>query len=231
MNEMALRWLSPVIFSLLASLPSARSVVHDLEMRYQHAKTLKATFFESYSEAGGHRIAESGTVYFSRPGRMRWEYESPQTKLFLVDGTNAWFYVPADHTASRAKVKDSSDWRTPIALLAGKANLNELCRQVQVVDPATAANPEEKPLAAGDYVLRCDPRGDSQTSDLQSVFLEVNPEDYLVRVLIHEAGNVETEFRFGNWQQDVPIAESQFHFQPPPGVSVVDQGELSNEVH
>ena len=156
---MPLRSLASIVLMLFAAVPDARTIVRDLEARYQHAQTLKAIFFESYSESGGHRIAESGTVYFSRPGRMRWEYESPQSKLFLVDGTNAWFYIPADHAASRAKVRESSDWRTPIALLAGKANLGELCRQVQLIDPSAGKAPEEKPLAPSDFVLRCDPKG------------------------------------------------------------------------
>ena len=103
----------------LASASDVQATVRALEARYQHAHTLKAIFFERYSDGNGGVAAESGTVYFSRPGRMRWEYESPEQKLFLVDGTNVWFYVPADRTASRAKMKESSDWRTPLALLAG----------------------------------------------------------------------------------------------------------------
>src|ERR1700691_2358597 len=74
-------------------------VIHRLEARYHHAATLKAAVFERYSDGNGGVSAESGTVYFSRPGRMRWEYRSPEEKLFLVDGTNVWFYVPADKTA------------------------------------------------------------------------------------------------------------------------------------
>ena len=228
---MAIRGFLPFLLLPLLAAPDARTLVREIQARYQHAKTLKASFFESYGESGGRHIAESGTVYFSRPGRMRWEYESPEKKLFLVDGTNAWFYVPADRTASRAKVKESSDWRTPIALLAGKADLNELCREVRLVDPAGPGATGERPLAAGDSVLRCDPKGEENGGDASSVILEVNAQDYLVRVIIHQAGNVETEFRFGNWQEDIPVAESQFHFQPPPGVSVVDQGSFSSGVH
>ena len=227
---MLLRWFSALLLLAASGAPSVRAIVHGIEMRYRQAKTLRATFFESYSESGGRRIAESGTVYFSHPGRMRWEYESPTTKLFLVDGTNAWFYIPADHTASRAKVKESSDWRTPVALLAGKADLNELCQQIQLVDPAMAKSADEKPLSAGNHVLRCAPRGDSQNSDLQSVYLEVNPKYYLVRVVIHETGEVQTEFRFGNWAENIPIPEVKFHFQPPPGVSVVNQDDLSGAI-
>src|ERR1700722_11897095 len=159
----------------------AQAVLHAIEARYHHAQTLKAAFYERYSDdAGGTGgSAESGTVYFSQPGRMRWEYESPEQKLFLVDGANAWFYVPADHTASRAKINESSDWRTPLALLAGKANLSELCRDIQIVDPrAQAAAKEEGPISADDTVLRCTPRGESnsQAADELTVLLETDSE-------------------------------------------------------
>jgi len=216
-----------------------QSVTHALEARYQHARTLKAIFLETYSDGSGGMIAESGTVYFSKPGRMRWEYESPEDKLFLVDGTNVWFYVPADHTASRAKLKQSSDWRTPLALLAGDANFLKLCQSVQIVSasgdaPATDANR----LPPGDTLLKCTPRGtkDHGTKDQgteeddQSVLLEVDAEGRLVKVAIHQSGNSETEFRFGNWEENIPIPETKFHFQPPPGVAIVDQESLGTGI-
>ena len=213
-----------------ASAPDAKLAVRALESRYAHARTLKAAFFERYSDGKGASQAESGTVYFSRPGRMRWEYESPEHKLFLVDGTNVWFYVPADRTVSRAKLKESSDWRTPIALLVGKADLSRLCRTIEIVSPAS---PAARP---GDTVLRCIPRtssgesGDANAS-LREVLLETDPDAKLVRVVLHEAGNIETEFRFGNWEENIPLAEAQFHFQPPPGVTVVDEASLVGGLH
>lgn len=210
----------------------AKAVARALESRYAHARTLKAAFFERYSDGTGASQSESGTVYFSRPGRMRWDYETPQQKLFLVDGTNVWFYVPADRTASRAKLKESSDWRTPIALLVGKADLSKLCRVIEAVDPATATRAEDKPSQPGDTVLRCTPRtnsGDSVGSNesLQEVLFEMNPAAQLVRVVIREAGRVETEFRFGNWEENLPLPEADFHFQPPPDVAIVDGAALA----
>jgi outer membrane lipoprotein carrier protein len=211
-----------------------QSVVHALEQRYRHATTLKAIFLERYTDGNGGATAESGTVYFSRPGRMRWEYESPEQKLFLVDGTNAWFYVPADHTASRAKMKESSDWRTPLALLAGKADLSQLCRDVQIVDPsAPSAKKDEAPISSGDTVLRCTPRGETDASGSaeEDVLLETDSEAHLVRVLIREPGNVATEFQFGNWQENIAIPEVKFHFEPPPGVAIVDEQSLAGALH
>ncbi|MGH9685916.1 MAG: LolA family protein [Candidatus Acidiferrales bacterium] len=205
-----------------------------VESRYRAARTLKAFFYERYSDGSGGVAAESGTVYFSRPGRMRWDYESPQRKLFLVDGKHVWFYVPADRTVSRAKIKQSSDWRTPLALLVGKANLSQLCSNLQLVAPGGqhADSAGFQPVS-GDNVLRCVPRGetDSEGSAAQVVFLETDPAAQLVRVVIHESGNAVTEFRFGDWKENIPIAEAKFHFQPPPGVSVVDQSALADQVY
>jgi outer membrane lipoprotein carrier protein len=218
--------------ALFGATADVNSVRRALEDRYHHARTLKATFFERYSDGNGGIAAESGTVYFSRPGRMRWEYESPEEKLFLVDGTNAWFYVPADHTASRAKMKESSDWRTPLALLAGKADLSELCRKIDLIGLATPDGMGDKPLSPGDTLLRCIPR-DNPTGPagiFPYLLLEADAEARLVRVVIREAGNAETEFRFGNWEENVPIPEVKFHFQPPPGVAIVDEESLAGEI-
>jgi len=227
---------SLALLSLLAASTAmsldGNAVRRDLENRYRRAKTLKAAFFEKYSDSHGGITAESGTVYFSRPGRMRWEYRSPQEKLFLVDGTNAWFYVPADRTASRARMRESSDWRTPLALLAGKANLSELCRKLELWGGDSRA---ETPLAPGNSLLRCvlrDNPADNPPADTPvDVLLETDPEAWLVRVVIRQPGNVEIEFRFGNWEENVAIPEVKFHFQPPPGVAVVDEESLAGEIH
>jgi outer membrane lipoprotein carrier protein len=221
-----------------ASITDVKAAVRALESRYARAHTLKAVFLERYSDGKGAAQSESGTVYFSRPGRMRWDYESPEQKLFLVDGTNVWFYVPADRTASRAKMKESSDWRTPIALLVGKADLSRLCRKIDVIDPASTAvgQPEDHSLQDGDTVLRCTPRNGAgpsvdATGSLREVLLEADPQARLVRVVLRQAGNLETEFRFGNWQENIPIPEAQFHFQPPPGVTIVDEATLAGAIH
>jgi len=207
--------------------PSVNSIRHSFEERYRRGSTFQAAFFERYNDGAGGATANSGTVYFSRPGRMRWEYESPEMKLFIVDGTNAWFYVPADRTVSHAKIKESSDWRTPLALLTEKTDLTKLCSALNLIEPGKEKTAEERATVSGDNVLQCTPRGNEKTS----VLLETDPQAYLVRVLIREQGGVSTEFRFGNWKEDVAIPEVKFHFQPPPGVAVVEEDTLADSVH
>ena len=213
---------------------NAREVARALEARYRGARTLKAFFYEKYSDGSGGVAGESGTVYFSRPGRMRWEYTSPEKKLFLVDGKQVWFYVPADRTASRAKLKESSDWRTPLALLVGKAKLSDLCANLQLVGPGGKyASAAGFAPAAGDDVLRCVPRGepDKNGNAEQVVYLETDSQAQLVRVVIQQPGNAVTDFRFGDWKENIPVAEDKFHFVPPAGVSVVDQSALADQVY
>lgn len=187
-----------------------------MEARYSAARTLKATFLERYSESHNLRI-ESGTAYFSHPGRMRWEYEEPEAKTFLSDGKTVWFYVPADRTVTRAKLKESADWRTPLALLTGKAQLSRFCGRVELADIRVGA--------AENVGLRCLPK--SAHAGFTEVLLEVDGAYRLVRVLVREAGGVETEFRFDNWAENIPLPEALFHFQAPPGVTIVDQASIA----
>src|SRR3984893_15964217 len=130
---------------------SAKSLAHLLEEHYRHPRTLRAVFLERYSEGQKQARIESGTVYFKRPGQMRWEYESPEKKLFLADGKTVWFYVPYDHTVTKAPAKESSDWRTPLALLTGKVELSRLCSRVDLI--------EQKGVHDSHAILRCLPKG------------------------------------------------------------------------
>jgi outer membrane lipoprotein carrier protein len=212
----------------------ARQIARAMEAHYHRAATLKAHFFEKYSDGNGGVSAESGTVYFSKPGRMRWEYESPEEKLFIVDGANVWFYVPADRTASRAKMGASSDWRTPLAFLTGKSDFDKLCRSMEVVgadEPGKSG--KEHPSTAGNTLLRCTPRASSADADqnISDVLLEADPDNRLVRVVIRQPGKLETEFRFGGWEENLPIAETKFHFVPPAGVAIVDESTLAGTLH
>jgi outer membrane lipoprotein-sorting protein len=155
---------------------------------------------------------------------MRWEYDSPEKKLFLVDGKNTWFYVPYDHTVTKAPVKESSDWRTPLALLTGKADLSRLCRQIDIVS--------QLGVSSGHAVLRCLPKeakGAPDQNGYTEVFLELDAATgELVRIDIHQPGAIELEYRFGNWNADMPLAGDLFRFQVPAGVAVVDGRVLSD---
>jgi len=217
----ALGALGPAVAT--ESSPLAKSLTHLLEEHYRQPRTLQAVFLERYSEGQKQSRIESGTVYFRRPGQMRWEYEAPEKKLFLVDGKTTWFYVPYDHTVTKAPVKESSDWRTPLALLTGKADLSRLCSQIDVIT--------QRGIPAGHAVLRCLPKeakGPSADRDYTEVLLELDATSgELARIEIRQPGGIELEYRFGNWQSDIPLAGDLFRFQVPAGVAIVDGASLA----
>ena len=228
----------PVFYTVLLFLfplpggNEASNLAARMEARYRNATTLQATFLERYSENGAVLRTEAGTAYFRRPGKMRWEYERPEKDLFLVDGKTAWFYVPADHTVTRVPAKQSEDLRTPLALLAGRMKISRICSHVELAE-------RENPVHDGDAVLRCVVRGGPKTADgansadspfgndvADAVFFEVNRDSgELARIIVRQSGGIQVEFRFENWRFDPPIPESMFHFEPPPGVAIVN-GEL-----
>jgi outer membrane lipoprotein carrier protein len=208
----------------------AKTIARLLEQHYHNARTLRAVFLQRYSEGPRDARVESGTVFFRRPGQMRWEYDSPEQKLFLVDGKTVWFYVPYDHTVTRAPVKESSDWRTPLALLTGKVELSRLCSRVDLT--------EQTGVPPNHVVLRCLPKGEKKTPpragaspesglpgdvDFTEVLLEVDRSSgELARIEIRQPGGIELEYRFGSWQEDLPLSDAMFHFQVPLGVAIVD---------
>lgn len=211
-------------------------IVQIVESRYHSARTLKAVFLERYTENRKMVRIESGTAFFSRPGRMRWEYEEPEQKLFITDGKTVWFYVPADHTVTRAPMKQSDDMRTPLSLITGNSSLSKFCKRIELLPHA----------GAGDsFTLRCQPRGSSDagdggrggsamrgkaispadTGEISEVMLDVDPKDgWISRVLIRQAGGIEFDYSFGRWQMDMDLPDSMFHFQAPKGVAIVEAG-------
>src|SRR5207244_2843134 len=108
-------------------------------------------------------------------------------------------------------MKESTDWRTPLVLLTGKARLAELCDRIDL-----AGTP---PATTGRVVLRCLPRGGERAAkqsavarlaspdqEFDQVLLEVDPlTGELDDVRIREPGGIELEYRFGNWEYNIAL--------------------------
>ena len=143
---------------------------------------------------------------------MRWDYDQPRPKLFLTDGSTAWFYVPGEHQARRTPVKQLDDLRSPLRYLLGKAKLEKELTGLSLA-------PESKPVVAGDVVLRGVPKG--MQDRVSQTLLEVTPEGLIVRIVVEELDGSVTEFRFLQQHENVQVPDQKFQFQPPPGVEIV----------
>jgi outer membrane lipoprotein carrier protein len=204
-----------VFLLLLATNLFAADTVHDIglrvDARYNHLTTLKADFEESYNGAGIARN-ESGELWLQKPGKMRWQYERPTQKLFIVDGKNAYFYVPSERQARKMPAKKLDDFRSPIRYLLGKTKLeNEF---------SNLAISTELPKQTGDVVLQGVPKG--MEDRVQRVLLEITPANQIARIRIEEIDGSVTEFLFQDIRENVPVKADLFRFSPPPGVEVIE---------
>jgi outer membrane lipoprotein carrier protein len=194
--------------------PDVKTLSAAVDAHYNHLQSLQAEFTELYRGSGMVRT-ESGTLWLKKPGKMRWEYRSPREKLFVSDGKDAWFYVPADRQARKTAAKKLEDIRSPLAFLLGKTKLE---KELQGLSLA----PDVEPLAPGDVVLRGVPQ--ALADRVSEVLLEVTPDHQIVRIVIQEVDGAATEYRFGEMKEGVAIGDGRFQFKPPAGTETVEGG-------
>jgi outer membrane lipoprotein carrier protein len=182
-----------------------------VDRRYNHLNTLKTRFQESYAGAGMTR-KETGDLWLQKPGKMRWQYQEPTPKLFVVDGKNAYFYVPSEHQARRMPAKKLDDFRSPLRYLLGHTKLQSEFPKLSISS--------ETPKQPNDVVLEGVPKG--MEDRVQRVLLEITPASQISGITIEELDGSRTEFIFGDLQENVPVSRDLFRFTPPPGVEVIE---------
>jgi outer membrane lipoprotein carrier protein len=179
-----------------------------VDAHYNHLHTLEARYSERYQGMGMNRT-ETGTLTLSKPGRMRWAYDSPPGKLFLLDGKSAISYTPGDAEATRIPEKQLDDLRSPLRFLLGHTEL------AKELDNLTLTSAE-----GGEYTLTGVPKGMQQR--VRSIALTVNASGEIHAMLIEETDGSTTSFKFRDLRENVPAPASEFIFSPPPGVAIVN---------
>jgi outer membrane lipoprotein carrier protein len=187
---------------------SAQNLARRVDRHYDSLRSLKAGFTESYSGLGLTRT-ESGTLLLEKPGRMRWDYNSPPGKLFLLDGKYGWFYTPGDPQVQRILAKELDDLRSPLRFLLGHT---ELEKEMSNLTLAAAPN--------GEFVLSGQPKG--QEKRVTRLALTVTAAGTITGIEIEEADGALTRFTFTGELANVPVAPETFRFKAPAGVPVED---------
>ena len=76
-----------------------------LQAKYLRLTTLTAEFTQIYHAPGERTRRESGNLQLKKPGKMRWDYTTPEAKLYVSDGKTIYEYIPAERTATRTSAK------------------------------------------------------------------------------------------------------------------------------
>jgi outer membrane lipoprotein carrier protein len=204
---------------------SAEEIARLVQQRYDRVHDFTADFTHTYQ--GGvlnKTITEKGTVQIKKPGRMRWEYTTPERKTFVSDGSKIYSYVPADRQVIVADIPREDEAATAVLFLAGKGNL---LRDFTVrFAQATAADRADQTLLRSGpdtWALRLDPKHPQQ--DYDWLTLVVDRQTMQIRTLVAEdrqAGR--STFQFSNYRENTGLADKIFAFKIPRGVDVITSG-------
>ena len=188
-------------------------LLHRVNDHYNHLRTLRARYTERYAGMGIDRT-ESGTLELRKPGLMRWAYDAPAGKLFVLDGKFAWFYTPGDAQVTRAPAKQLDDLRTPLRLLLGHTQLAKELDHI-TISPATA-----RPQNPATFTITGVPK--AMADRVRLITLTVTPDGTITAMKIEETTGAVTAFTFSDQKENLPLPPSDFTFTPPAGIPTVN---------
>jgi outer membrane lipoprotein carrier protein len=195
--------------------PQLKTLLDRLQKHYQQTTSFSAKFKEQITPAGGAKREREGTVYYRKPGRMRWEFGGQDQEIIVSDGKQLYSYQPDLNQVIETPVEQAFRSSSVAAFLLGIGNIE---RDFEARLPATSAPADGlkhvvlKPKNAGDTI---EMGVDAKTLDLRTLRLS----DAL--------GDI-TELSFTNINYGAPLDDKLFAFIPPAGADIVKAPQQPN---
>lgn len=193
--------------------PEPSEVMAKVQEKYDQAGSFKTGFRQETRQLEtGQRDTASGVMYFQKPSRMRWEYQSPpdQKKEVVSDGHQVWMYIPEDALVMVYPLNQVLRSDLVLRFFSGIGKVQEEFR----------LSWERPPRSGASYVISLVPR--QPQAELKSLILTINPYTHIVENLeFSNALGETTHFAFSGTSLGVRRPPQFFTFTPPPGVQVV----------
>jgi outer membrane lipoprotein carrier protein len=192
----------------------AAEVAAALQQKYDAIRDFSASFTQIYE--GGvlrRKASESGTVFIKKPGKMRWDYTSPQKKLFVSDGKTMYMYFPADKQVMKNPVPDQDQATSAVLFLMGKGDVTRDFT-VRYADGG----------AEDIYLLRLDPR----TRQAEYDWLQITADRKTLQIRALAWGDAQggrSTFTFSNFKENPGLSDKNFEFTIPRGTEVITSGK------
>ncbi len=171
-------------------------------------KTFQADFEQSTFDQNG-RLSQQmrGFVVIQRPGRFRWDYQSPYEQEIIADGHKVWFY-DIDLEQVTVKLQARTLGNTPGELLSRGGALADKF----TIEPAASRD------GLNWYNLK--PKASDTSFERLSLAMSGG---VLVRMELLDSFGQLTELRFDNVRVDQPVDGALFQFTAPAGIDVIDE--------
>ncbi len=194
--------------------PKLKDLVQKLQQKYEGINSMVADF-EQVSQVANVQgsFSGKGRVFFQKPGKMRWEYKSPDKQYVVCDGEKMWFYHPKDGRVMVDKFNRAFSGKTPVNFLMGIGKLQEdFTLQLLTVK-------EEK--EGNFFELEMVPK--ENLADVKKIVLQADRKDFLVRdIRIYDFFLNLNEIKFTKVKINPSLAAKVFAFIPPKGAKVIE---------
>ncbi len=198
--------VSAILF-LLSAVTHA-SAPTSLERFFNDVHTYSARFQQVVLDEGLNTLQESsGSLSIERPGKFRWDYDTPYQQQIVGDGSKVWVY---DVELQQVTVRRMTGalGNTPALLLAGKAGLK---RNFDVTDLGHQGKL--------DWVKMVPKIRDGGFEDIRIGF-----ENGAIRSLeLVDGFGQTTRITLSDANENKKIDPKRFNFVPPKGVDVISE--------
>ncbi len=194
-----------------ATAPTLDEVVERLQATYDGMTDYSADFTQVHRNlAAGSEDTLTGTVYFLRPGMMRWDYQAPHVKYLITDGDTFWS-VDAHNGQYYEADLEATQLPTALRFLMGEGQLADDF-EISFADEPSTQSAE----------LRLVPR--EPTGDYDHLVFSVHVETgRLDAVRIMDALGNENAFSFASAQFDGGFDASSFRYVPGPDMTRIEE--------
>ncbi|MBI1748027.1 MAG: outer membrane lipoprotein chaperone LolA [Acidobacteria bacterium] len=197
-----------------APAPKLEDIIDRVQRKYEAIDRFSANFLQIYtSNVNSVRREESGILYMKKPGKMRWEYQKPESKLFVSDGKKSFFYVPSDRQVTERKYSPDDRESVPFLFLFGQGDLRrEFIVSWEIIEPKRRGE---------NYLVRLRPKLDNRA--FIAVLVEIVPADYSIeRMVVIDSMEDHSEFILSHFDSAAKFDDKLFEFKVPKGVDVLN---------
>jgi outer membrane lipoprotein carrier protein len=101
-------------------------VLLKIQKAYDKTTRFQANFKQKYHHKILKKIDESeGKIYFQKPGMLRWDYQSPYVKSFVITNNSLWVHQPEDNLVHVNKCFKQDGLTASISFLWGQGKISE----------------------------------------------------------------------------------------------------------
>ena len=198
------------------STKDAKAWAAKVQKAYEKVKDLSASFEQvtRFKGAGTTGPVSTGTLAVKKPGKMHWEFASPEPKSFISDGKTMWMYEPEVNQVIVNEFMADTTSVTALNFLEGLGVLEKS------FDVAMAERPEDATVKTAVF-LELTPK-DQADVQFQKIVLAVDGKTGIANeVFLTDMMGSETRLTFRDIEINSKLPDSKFEFQIPKDAEVV----------